>query len=122
MTNKEKQIILNTYKENYSAHEILKIDKSETLYTLRYLLDSLELKKDRYIIENSVIIERDNIKFMEREAFQMIFDTFLKYGKYIHYDLQEIDMYYDDLQYEMTEEEIRCHNARIRNIMSYRAA
>ena len=122
MNKKESNIILNTYKEIYRIHEVVKIDKADTIRELKIMIDALGMKKERYIIENEVIAERDNIKYSSLQMYEMIFNNFLKYGKYIHYDLDEIDVYYDDLQFRMTEEENKCYTAQVNYIESHKAA
>lgn len=122
MNKKESQIILNTYKQIYFAHTIVNIDKSDTIREFKFMLDNLGLKKERYIVENNIIAERDELTGTVKECYIMIFETFTRYGKYINYDLKEIQMYYDNLQYEFTEEDVKCHNARIKYILDRIAA
>jgi len=112
MNKKEIKTIVETYKRIYNVQEVVGIDKSDTIYELKFLLDSLGLKKERYIAENEVITERDELK-SEKAEYKMIFDDFIKYGVYVNYDLEEIEMYYDDLQFRMNDEEIGCNTARI---------
>lgn len=117
MNKNEKSIILNTYKEAYHCHNILNIDKTEVLYTLKFMVDSLGLKRERYIVENGIISEKLNLTSLEIQMYEMIFESFEKYGDYINYDLNQIDELYDDLKYQMTEEENKCHLARIKYLM-----
>lgn len=119
MNKQEKEILLNNYKENYNLHHILNYDKTDILINLKYLLDNLDLKKDRYIIENEIISEKEKYNFLQRESFKMIFEMYLKYNVYVNYDLKEIAGYFEDLQFIITDEEIRCHQARIRNIENH---
>lgn len=119
MNKKERKIILDTYKTIYRIHEIVKIDKSDSIREFKYLLDVLGMEKERYMIENEIIAERDNLTYMQKEMYSLIFETFSKYGKYIHYDLEEIDMYYNDLQFKMTDEENRCHKNQVHSILQY---
>lgn len=121
MNKKEKNIILENYKRAYHSQEILKNNKDDTRRTLKFMLDDLGLKKERYIIENEIISERDNISYMNKETYKMIFDTFLRHEKYIHYDLDEIDQYYFDLQYEMTDEENKYYLNQINYIKEHTA-
>jgi len=117
MTKQEKQTILSAYKQIYYTHHIVKIDKSDSLREFKFLLSSLNLKKESYQIENEVIIEANNLKLTVIEMYKMIFETFAKYNTYTNYNLSEIDIYYEELQWEMTEEENKCHKARIKYIM-----
>jgi hypothetical protein len=113
MNKKESAIILKSYKDIYYAHCILEIDKTDSRREFKFLLDTLGLKKERYIVENEIITEKENINCSSKSMYEMIFETFAKYNKYINYDLNEIDTIYDDLQFEMTEEDKKCHIARI---------
>jgi hypothetical protein len=117
MNKQEKNIILELYKEALYSHHILRIEKVEVLREYRYLLSKLEITKDRYAIENDIIAERDNISSSKKDMYTMIFDTFSKYNRYVNFNIDDINMVFDDLQYEMTEEEISCHNARMRYIL-----
>jgi hypothetical protein len=122
MNKKETSIILASYKHIYACNEVLNIDKTDTIREYRHMLEELGLKKEMYIIENEVICERDNIKYSSKQVYEMIFETFLKYNKYIHYDMNEIERYYDDLQFYFTDEENKCHIARINLLNNYKAA
>lgn len=116
MNKKEIQTIKESYKITYKDSLTNTSDMSR--YHMKFLMDSLNLKKERYEVENEVIAENNNYKSMTIEAFQGIFEDFEKYGVYVNYDLDSIDNYFDKLKYKMTEEEIRCYNARINLIMT----
>jgi len=117
MNKNEKSIILDTYKQIYYTHHIVKIDKSDSLREFKFLLQSLNLKKELYQVENEVIAESENMKLTVIEMYKMIFETFAKYNTYTNYDLSEIDIYYEELQWEFTEEENKCHKARVNYIL-----
>ena len=116
MNKKEIATIKESYKAIYKNSLIDKADMSR--FNMKMLLDNLGLKKERYEVENEVIADNNNYKSMIVESFQMIAEDFEKYGVYVNYDLTEIENIFEDLQYEMTEEEIRCYNARINLIMT----
>lgn len=118
MNKQEKIIIFSHYKQVYYNHLILDYDKADTIRELRSLLKSLNLEKERYQVENEVIIEQKGYNSITKEAYQMIFDTFFKHDVLIHYDLAEINFYYDELRFQFTPEEIKCHAARINLINS----
>jgi hypothetical protein len=119
MNKKEQNIILNIYKEIYNTHNVLEIDKTDTLREFRFLLKNLNLTKEMYITENQIITEQNNLNLTVKEMFSMIFDTFAKYNIFVNYNIEEINLYYDNLQYEFTEEENKCHNARIKYITDH---
>ena len=113
MNKKEKGIILDTYKNMYYCNMIVQIDKLDAIRELKIMIDKLELKKERYEIENEIISERDGIKATAKYMYESIFEVFTKYEKYVHYDLNDIEMCYDNLEYKMTEEERKCDTAKI---------
>ena len=117
MTKNEKSIILSTYKDIYYTHDVVKIDKLDSLREFKFLLASLNLKKESYQVENEVIAEFNNMKLTVIEMYKMIFETFAKYNTYTNYNLEEIDIYYEELQWQFTEEENKCHKARVKYIM-----
>ena len=117
MNKKELNTILSVYKDIYYTHHVVKIDKSDSLREFKFLLTSLNLKKESYMVENKVIAEAENMSLTVKEMYNMIFESFVKYNTYCNYDLEEIDIYYEELQWEMTEEENKCHKASVRYIM-----
>ena len=117
MTKNEKSIILSAYKDIYYIHHVVKIDKSDSLREFKFLLTSLNLKKESYMVENKVIAEAENMSLTVIEMYKMIFETFAKYNTYCNYNLEEIDIYYEELKWKFTEEENKCHKARIKYIM-----
>jgi hypothetical protein len=120
MTSKEKNIILKNYKRIYKLSLTKGFDyKDDARLEFTSLLDELGLTKERYTIENEVISEKNNYNNIQREMFEMIFESFLKYEVYIHYDIREIDIVYHTLQFDMSEEEKRLHCTRINNILQY---
>lgn len=119
MNKKEMQTILGTYKQIFHTHTVLRYDKADTVREFKFMLDSLNLKKERYIVENEVIAESKSMKSTVKSMYEMIFEDFAKYGRYINYDLEEIGLYYDNLQYELTEEENKCHVSRVNYIKEY---
>ena len=84
---------------------------------MAWLMDSLNLNKERIEVENEVIVENNSYNIMIVGAFKSIFNDFAKYGKYVNYDINRIDTLYEELKYEMTEEEVKCNQARISIIM-----
>ena len=112
MNKNEKNIILNTYKDKYYSNTI-GIDNKNTTTTLKILLDKLNLKEERYNIENEIISYNNNYGKITTDTFKMVIDDFKKYNVYVNYDIDDIENYYYDLTYKMTDEEVKCNNARI---------
>jgi len=119
MTKKEKDIILNRYKEIYHVNTNLKIDKYDSLRELGFLLTDLGLKKELYMMQNEVIAENLNLSLSVKECYSMIFDSFVKHGVFTNFNLDEINTYFQELQYEFTEDEYKYHNNRIKYILEY---
>ena len=115
MNKTETNTIINIYKDMYYVHHIVNIDKSETLREFKFMIDKLGLKKQRYIVENKIIMERDEITG-KADIYEMIFNDFILYNRYVHYDINEISNEYDELQFYMNDEQLKCNKARINYI------
>jgi len=113
MNKTEKIIILKQYQDMFYAQSVLEIDKSDSIREFSFLLKTLGMTKEKFEVENKILAEENGIKGTARAMFEAIFEAFAKFGTYVHYDLSEINMYYDDLQYKMDAEGIKCHKARI---------
>lgn len=112
MNKKEIQIIKESYRNVYKANLEYECNPASCV-DMRVLIDTLGLKEHRYEVENEVISDRNNYNAIIKDMFKMIFDDFKKHGIYVHYDLEEIDVYFYELQYEMSEEDISCYNSRM---------
>lgn len=91
-------------------------NKDEELTLLRRLMDNLGLKDNRYKIENREIMRYKEYNYIVKESFNSIYEDFKKYGYYTIMDIEEIEWAFDELKYMMTDEEVKCNKARIRNI------
>lgn len=113
MTKNEKAILLDSYKMIVSC-ETIGLDKDDARREFESLLDKLDLKTDRYLVKNNVICETNEYDLIVVDTFYMVFNTFLKYNRYVYFDINDIDDCYNDLQFEMNDEDIKCHNARMK--------
>lgn len=116
MNKKEQSILLNQYKDIYYSHMVIKIDKFDSMREFRHLLKNLGLIKELHQVENNILSELLELKSTVKEMYNMIFEDFAKHNIYVNYDLKEIDTYYEDLQFEFTAEQNKCHKARINYI------
>lgn len=66
MNKKEKSILLNTYKEEYTLLKNGFDYKMDSIRTLKNLLNQLGLNNDRIEIENSIYFEINNITGMKK--------------------------------------------------------
>ena len=78
-------------------------------------MDDMGLKLDRYIIENKIIAEKMGLTEIQKEAFEMMFNDCIKYGRYENYGKHLVGAV-EELKFDMTEEEKKCNAARIRTI------
>lgn len=108
MNKKEKQIILNKY-EN-----ILMYGDNTTVREFKSLLDMLDLKIDRFKIENKVIAIKNDLSEIIIEMYDMIIKDLNKYNVYCNY--LDIEEFVYELEYEFSNEEIKCNKARINYI------
>jgi len=113
MNKKESAIILKSYYDMYFSQTVCGIDKSDSIRDFSFMLKTLGMTKEKYEIENKIISDHKEIKGTAKVMFEAIFESFAKFGAYVHFDLEEIDTYYENLQYKMDEEGIKCHKARI---------
>ena len=108
MNKKEREIILNKY-EN-----ILMYGDNSTIIEFKSLLNMLELEKDRFKIENKVIADKNDLSPLIIDMYDMIINDLNKYNVYCNYlDVEEL-LY--NIEYELTEEELKCNKARINYI------
>lgn len=119
MTKKEKQIILNQYEMIYKI-DLDGIDKSECIREVGIILDLLGLSKEKYEVENKVLSTRPGYSnVIAVDTFQMIFDSFYKYGSLVNYDIDEIEAVFEELKFEMNEDDVKYNERRI-NIIKER--
>ena len=120
MTKNELNIIKEHYKHLVYGCYALKNDSlKDSVYDMRDLLSALNLKDVAYTIENEVISEEKNYNYTLREVFSMVYDNFKKYNVYIHYTLEDLEHYFEELQYSMLPEEKKLNVKRIELIKSY---
>lgn len=98
---------VETIKESYKAmfKDSMALHEQVGVSHMRELLDNLGLKKERYDIENEIILENNNFNEFTIGMFKMFVNEFVKYGKYSHYDLIEIKDIFDEVKYEMSDDE-----------------
>lgn len=113
MTKKEKQIILNQYEMIYKVN-LDGIDKSDSIREIGVILDLLGLNKEKYEVENKVLSTRAGYSnVIAIDTFQMIFDSFYRYGSLVKYNIEEIEEVFEQLKFEMNEDDVRYNTRRI---------
>lgn len=114
MNKKERDIILNTYKDALTSKN-LGFDKDDTIRTFKFMLGGLGLERERYMIENKMITDTKEYDIIVEDTFRMIFDTFARYNILVSYDLDEIEeMYENNLAYKFSSEDEICYQARVK--------
>lgn len=118
MNKKEKQIILEQYELilNINAGGI---DKQDSIREISNLLNLFDMQKERYMVENKVIANTHKYPFTVIGMFEMLFDSISKHGRYINYNIDEIEEVLSNLKWDMTEEEYNYNIKRIAIIREY---
>lgn len=90
------------------------IDKSDSIREIGVVLDLLGLNKEKYEVENKVLSTRAGYSnVIAIDTFQMIFDSFYRYGSLVKYNIEEIEDVFEQLKFEMKEDEVRYNTRRI---------
>lgn len=118
MNKKEKQIILDRYELILNTRE-LGIDKSDSIRELSSLIDALGMKKERYMVENKIISNSKGFSIIVIDAFEMIFESFLKYGCIVKYDIEEVEEAFENVRLDMNADEVNYNSKRIAIIKEY---
>lgn len=115
MNKKEKKILLEEYGYQYSVVSS-GYDKDIRFY--QSILDKLGLYNDRIKIENEVYLSKMNLKYIQLSTYDNILEILSKYndGKIIK--VEELDMFLDEIKYELTEEHKKCLKASLKIINS----
>ena len=115
MKKSECKIIMVEYKK--TVNNVLSlVGGYEEKRCLGNLMDKLGLTDEKFITENECIIEYYGYNYIVKEQFKLLYESFKKYGYHIILDMDSIEDLFENLQYEMTEEERKCNAARINNI------
>lgn len=113
MRKEEKQIILNQYENILRTDMVHNFDMADAKKEFKSLLKNLNLQTESYEVENKIISEKNGYKIDVKDSFQMIFEDFNKYNVLVNYNIDDIENIFEDLKYEMNEEEVKCNIARI---------
>lgn len=123
MTEKEKKIILNNYYDLYAVTTIDNEYNYNSVNTLSYILDRLNLKLERIKIENELNIENTIWNSTQKETFTNLFNILLKYNEVLEYKDFINDIYYDFFKYDMYDKCTKEHQKNIKaclNILNYK--
>lgn len=111
MNKKEKEIMLKGYERNLISLSEGFEYKKEVVREYSILLDGLGLMKEKYEVENKILADLNDLNETEKDMYDMIIKDLNKYDIYCNYS--DIENYIYELEYEFTEEQLRCNKARI---------
>lgn len=112
MNKKEKEIMLKGYERNLISLSEGFEYKKEVVREYSILLDGLGLMKEKYEVENKILADLNELNETEKDMYDMIIKDLNKYDIYCNYS--DIENYIYELEYEFTEEQLRCNKARIK--------
>lgn len=104
MNKKEKSILLNTYKEEYTLLKNGFDYKMESISTLKFLLNQLNLNNDRIEVENNIYFEVNNITGMQRSGYKRLIEIIAKYNNNNVINVEDIEETLFNIEFELTEE------------------
>ena len=117
MNKREKSTIIDIYRGILVDTYLRGLDKEDTRREFTRLLDLLGLKEERYRVENKILAKKMELTEVQEEAYEMMFNDCIKYGVYAKYGDELLDAVYN-LEFEFTEEELKCNKARV-ELISY---
>lgn len=104
MNKKEKSILLNTYKEEYTLLKNGFDYKMDSIRTLKHLLNQLGLNNDRIEIENNIYFEINNIKGMAKAGYERLIEIIAKYNNNIIVNAEDIEEILFSIEFELSDE------------------
>lgn len=103
MNKKEKEIILNQYRQILFTDRIVGIDKDDARHEMWALLNALGLENERIEIENNIYFEQHNLSYMQVQGYKTLVEIISKYvGRNVNID--KIEVMLDAIEFELTEE------------------
>ena len=104
MNKKEKSILLNTYKEEYTLLKNGFDYKMDSIRTFKHLFNQLGLNNDRIEIENNIYFEINNIKGMVKAGYERLIEIIAKYNNDNIVNIEDIEEILFSIEFELTEE------------------
>ena len=104
MNKKEKSILLNTYKEEYTLLKNGFDYKMDSIRTLKHLLNQLGLNNDRIEIENNIYFEINNIKGMVKAGYERLIEIIAKYNNNNIVNIEDIEEILFNIELELSDE------------------
>ena len=107
MTKKEKNILLEEYGYQYQVEQLM--DKDIRFY--KDILDKLGLYNDRINIENDVYYMKNGINKIKSSTYENLNDIIEKYNNGKRVNVEVMEVYLDEIEYQATDEHKKCIKA-----------
>ena len=107
MTKKEKNILLEEYGYQYQIEQLM--DKDIRFF--KKILDKLGLYNDRINIENDVYYMKNGINTIKSSTYENLNDIIEKYNNGKRVNVEVMEVYLDEIEYQATDEHKKCIKA-----------
>lgn len=107
MTKKEKNILLEEYGYQYQIEKLMNKD----IRFYKQVLDKLGLHNDRINIENEVYYMKNGLSTVKSSTYENLNDIIEKYNDGKRVNVEVMEVYLDEIEYQVTEEHKKCIKA-----------
>ena len=107
MTKKEKNILLEEYGYQYQVEQLMEKD----IRFYKDILDKLGLYNDRINIENDVYYMKNGINKIKSSTYENLNDIIEKYNNGKRVNVEVMEVYLDEIEYQATDEHKKCIKA-----------
>ena len=107
MTKKEKNILLEEYGYQYQIER--ELDKDIRFF--KDILDKLGLYNDRINIENEVYYMKNELSTVKSSTYENLNDIIEKYNNGKRVNVEVMEVYLDEIEYQATDEHKKCIKA-----------
>ena len=107
MTKKEKNILLEEYGYQYQIER--ELDKDIRFF--KDILDKLGLYNDRINIENEVYYMKNGLSTVKSSTYENLNDIIEKYNDGKRVNVEVMEVYLDEIEYQATDEHKKCIKA-----------
>ena len=107
MTKKEKNILLEEYGYQYQIEKSMNKD----IRFFKDILDKLGLYNDRINIENEVYYMKNELSTVKSRTYENLNDIIEKYNDGKRVNVEVMEVYLDEIEYQATDEHKKCIKA-----------
>ena len=107
MTKKEKNILLEEYGYQYQIEKSMNKD----IRFFKDILDKLGLYNDRINIENEVYYMKNELSTVKSSTYENLNDIIEKYNNGKRVNVEVMEVYLDEIEYQATDEHKKCIKA-----------